>query len=402
MERLAAVRERAAQALAEFFKLESAGGLLLVAAAALGLVAANSPLAPGYEWLQKLPLTVKLGALGVDKPLLLWINDGLMAVFFLLVALELKREILHGQLSDRRQILLPAGCALGGMLVPMAIYAALNRDDPQAMMGVAIPAATDIAFALGILSLLGSRVPPALKLLLTAIAVLDDLGAIIIIALFYTDGLSALSLSVAGAALAGLVAINRAGVTRWSAYILLGLVMWIATLKSGVHATLAGVALGLTIPIRDRNAPERSPLGEMEHALHPWVAFAILPLFAFANAGVALGGASLATLVAPVPMGILLGLFVGKQLGVMGTAALLVGSGLARRPEGVGWGALWGMSMLCGIGFTMSLFIGSLAFGEDAYDYLLAKKVGIFAGSLLSAAAGFLLLRLVLRRSPAD
>ncbi|HQW64395.1 MAG TPA: Na+/H+ antiporter NhaA, partial [Pseudomonadota bacterium] len=311
MERLAAVGERAAQALAEFFKLESAGGLLLVAAAALGLVAANSPLAPGYEWLQKLPLTVKLGALGVDKPLLLWINDGLMAVFFLLVALELKREILHGQLSDRRQILLPAGCALGGMLVPMAIYAALNRDDPQAMMGVAIPAATDIAFALGILSLLGSRVPPALKLLLTAIAVLDDLGAIIIIALFYTDGLSALSLSVAGAALAGLVAINRAGVTRWSAYILLGLVMWIATLKSGVHATLAGVALGLTIPIRDRHAPERSPLGEMEHALHPWVAFAILPLFAFANAGVALGGASLATLAAPVPMGILLGLFVG-------------------------------------------------------------------------------------------
>ena len=289
------------------------------------------------------------------------------------------------------------------MLVPMAIYAALNRDDPQAMMGVAIPAATDIAFALGVLSLLGSRVPLALKLLLTAIAVLDDLGAIIIIALFYTDGLSALSLSVAGAALAGLVAVNRAGVTRWSAYILLGLVMWIAILKSGVHATLAGVALGLTIPIRDRHAPERSPLGEMEHALHPWVAYAILPAVRLRQRR---GGAGRA----PAwprwwrrcRWASLLGLFVGKQLGVIGTAALLIGSGLARRPEGVGWGALWGMSMLCGIGFTMSLFIGSLAFGEDAYDYLLAKKVGIFAGSLLSAAAGFLLLRLVLRRSPAD
>ena len=396
MARIERVGERAAQALAEFLRLESAGGLLLVAAAVLGLVAANSPLASTYVWLQDLPLTVKLGSLGVDKPLLLWINDGLMAVFFLLVALELKREVLHGQLSDRAQIALPAVCALGGMVVPMAVYAALNHGDAQAMRGVAIPAATDIAFALGVLSLLGSRVPASLKLLLTAIAVLDDLGAIVIIAVYYTEGLSTLSLAVAGTALACLVLANRAGVTRWSVYILLGIVMWIAVLKSGVHATLAGVALGMTIPIADRRQSGRSPLGEMEHALHPWVAYAILPIFAFANAGVSLAGAGAATLLAPVPLGIALGLVVGKQAGVFGGAALLIGSGLARRPEGVGWAALWGMSLLCGIGFTMSLFIGGLAF-HDADDALqLGKQVGIFAGSLLSALAGYAVLRRVL------
>ena len=396
MEPLLAMKERAAQALANFLKLESAGGMLLVAAAALGLAAANSPLAGGYLWLQDLPLTVKLGSLGVDKPLMLWINDGLMAVFFLLVALELKRETLQGQFSDRTQIALPAACALGGMLVPMGVYTYFNHGDPQAMAGVAIPAATDIAFALGVLSLLGSRVPLALKLLLTAIAVLDDLGAIIIIAVYYTDGLSHLALGVAGTALAGLVLANRAGVTRWSVYILLGVVMWVAVLKSGVHATLAGVALGMTIPVRDPRAPERSPLAEMEHALHPWVAYFILPVFAFANAGVSLAGAGLATLLAPVPLGITFGLLVGKQVGVCAAAALLIGSGRARLPEGVSWTALWGMSLLCGIGFTMSLFIGGLAFHDDAEALQLGKQVGIFAGSLASALAGYVVLRAVL------
>jgi NhaA family Na+:H+ antiporter len=399
-ERLLAVKERAAQALGEFLKLESAGGLLLVAAAVLGLIAANSPLAGGYLWLQDLPLTVKLGTLGVDKPLLLWINDGLMAVFFLLVALELKREALQGVFTDRRLIVLPAACALGGMLVPMGIYAWLNRGPDGAMAGVAIPAATDIAFALGVLSLLGSRVPVALKVLLTAIAVLDDLGAIVIIAIYYTDGLSALSLGVAGAALTGLVIANRAGVTRWSVYILLGLVMWVAVLKSGVHATLAGVALGMTIPIGDSSTPGQGPLARMEHALHPWVAYGILPLFAFANAGVSLAGASVATLAAPVPLGIGLGLFVGKQLGVFGAAAAMIGCGLARRPNGVTWPGLWGMSILCGIGFTMSLFIGSLAFADADDAIQLGKQVGIFAGSLASALAGFAVLRLALRSPP--
>jgi NhaA family Na+:H+ antiporter len=396
-ERLLVVKERAAQALVEFLKLESAGGLLLVLAAVLGLVAANSPLAGGYLWLQDLPLTVKLGSLGVDKPLLLWINDGLMAVFFLLVALELKREALQGVFTDRRLIVLPAACALGGMLVPMGIYAWLNRGPDGAMAGAAIPAATDIAFALGVLSLLGSRVPVALKVLLTAIAVLDDLGAIVIIAIYYTDGLSALSLGVAGAALTGLVIANRAGVTRWSVYILLGLVMWVAVLKSGVHATLAGVALGMTIPIGDSSTPRQGPLARMEHALHPWVAYGILPLFAFANAGVSLAGASVATLAAPVPLGIALGLFVGKPLGVFGAAAAMIGCGLARRPNGVTWPGLWGMSILCGIGFTMSLFIGSLAFADADDAIQLGKQVGIFAGSLASALAGFAVLRLALR-----
>jgi NhaA family Na+:H+ antiporter len=269
------------------------------------------------------------------------------------------------------------------------------------MAGVAIPAATDIAFALGVLSLLGSRVPLALKLLLTAIAVLDDLGAIVIIAVYYTDGLSQLALGVAGTALAGLVLANRAGLTRWSVYILLGVVMWVAVLKSGVHATLAGVALGMTIPIRDRRAPEHSPLAAMEHALHPWVAYFILPLFAFANAGVSLAGAGLATLLAPVPLGITLGLLVGKQVGVCAGAALLIGTGLARRPDGVSWTALWGMSLLCGIGFTMSLFIGGLAFHDDAEALQLGKQVGIFAGSLAAAVAGYAVLRLALSRRPA-
>jgi len=385
--------ERAVSALREFLELEAAGGVLLIGAGLLGLLCANSPAAGIYDRLLSSPLTVKLGTLGVDKPLLLWINDGLMAVFFLLVALELKREILEGQFSERSQLALPAACALGGMVVPMAIYAAFNIDDPRAMHGVAIPAATDIAFALGVLALLGSRVPAGLKLLLTAIAVLDDLGAILLIALFYTDELAVGSLAVAGAALAGLVALNRRGVTSVVPFAVLGVAMWLAVLKSGVHATLAGVALGLTIPMRDRSAPELSPLVRLEHDLHPTVAYFILPLFAFANAGVSLAGLSWSALAAPVPLGIALGLAVGKPLGVLGLGGLLVAAGGARLPEGTTWGGFAGMAALCGIGFTMSLFVGSLAFEASHENLVVANRLGILAGTAISATVGYLVLR---------
>jgi NhaA family Na+:H+ antiporter len=384
---------RAAAALRDFLRLESAGGLLLIAGAALGIVCANTPLAPLYDRLLALPLTVRLGSLGVDKPLLLWINDGLMAVFFLLVALELKREVLEGQFSDRRQIALPAACALGGMLVPMAIYAAINRGDPHALSGVAIPAATDIAFALGIAGLLGGRVGEGPKLLLTAIAVLDDLGAILLIAVFYTDDLSWASLAVAAVALAGLIALNRAGVVAVAPYALLGVVLWLAVLKSGVHATLAGVALGLTIPIRDRRDPDRSPLGELEHDLHPTVAYAILPLFAFANAGISLAGLDPASLARPVPLGVALGLFVGKPVGVVAFGGLLVALGGARLPDSTTWRSFLGVALLCGIGFTMSLFLASLAFEASRENLVLASRLGILVGTTLAALAGYGLLR---------
>ncbi len=396
------VSERAAAALREFLSLESAGGLLLIAGAALGMLSANSPLAGLYDRLLALPLTVKLGSLGVDKPLLLWINDGLMAVFFLLVALELKRELITGQFSDRRQIALPAACALGGMLAPMAIYAWLNRGDGQALSGFAIPAATDIAFALGILGLLGSRVPVALKLMLTAIAVLDDLGAIVLIALFYTADLSVSSLAIAGVALAGLLVLNRRGVAAIAPYLALGAVMWLAVLKSGVHATLAGVALGLTIPLSDPRDPDGSPLERLEHDLHPLVAYAILPLFAFANSGIALGGLSLAALAQPVPLGVALGLFAGKPIGVLGLGALVVALGWARLPEGVSWRSFAGMAVLCGIGFTMSLFIGSLAFEASDENLMLEGRLGIVAGTLAAALAGYLVLAAALPRDAGD
>lgn len=387
---------RAAQMLLEFLRLESAGGLLLMLAAVLAMIAANSPLSALYAGFLDLPLQLRVGPLDLHKPLSLWINDGLMAIFFLLVGLELKREVLEGQFADRRQIALPLACALGGMLVPMAIYAWINRGDAMALRGAAIPAATDIAFALGVLSLLGSRVPLALKLLLTAIAVADDLGAILIIAFFYTESLSWLSLLVAGAALAGLVSLNRARVAGLGAYALLGAVMWVALLKSGVHATLAGVVLAMTIPLSSNRDGRLRPLETLEHGLHPWVAFGILPLFAFANAGVPLAGLSLSSLLEPVPLGITLGLLAGKQLGIFGTAAALVGLGWARLPAGVTWSALYGMALLCGIGFTMSLFIGALAFGQAAPELLVLDRLGILLGSVCSAVLGYVWLRYVL------
>lgn len=395
---LTTLSSRALKEFTDFIRLESFGGILLVFTAAIAMVVANSPLAGLYSEFLHVPMQVRVGALDIDKPLLLWINDGLMAIFFLLVGLELKREMIVGQFANKSQIVLPAACALAGMVVPMALYAWVNRGDPVAMRGVAIPAATDIAFALGVLALLGSRVPLALKMLLTAIAVADDLGAIVIIAVYYTSELSLASLGIALAALAGLVVINRLGVTRIGAYLVLGLVMWVAMLKSGVHATLAGVMLGMTIPLTTARSQDKGPLEELEDALHPWVAYGILPLFAFANAGVALTGLGFDSLLEPVPLGIALGLFAGKQLGIFGAAAALIGTGWVKRPEGVTWGGLYGMSVLCGIGFTMSLFIGALSFDASHADLLVANRIGILAGSLLSAVVGYALLSWLLPR----
>jgi NhaA family Na+:H+ antiporter len=394
-------RARFASALGEFFELEAASGILLIGAGLLGLVAANSPLASVYDQLLHLPLTVKLGEVGVEKPILLWINDGLMAIFFLLVALELKREVLAGRLADSGQRALPAACAVGGMLVPMGIYLLLNHGDPRAVHGFAIPAATDIAFALGVLALAGSRVPPGLKVLLTAIAVLDDLGAIILIALFYSEGLALRGLVIAAIAFAGLLLLNRSGVTSRIPYLLLGIVLWLAVLKSGVHATLAGVVLGLTIPMRGP-ADDPTPLARLEHDLHPTVAYAIVPLFAFANAGVSLAGLSLSALLDPVPLGIALGLVLGKPIGVLGAAGLMILAGRARLPEGASWSGLAGMAILCGIGFTMSLFIGSLAFEASHADLLVANRIGILAGTTVAALAGFAVLRLLLPAPAAE
>jgi NhaA family Na+:H+ antiporter len=392
-----AVRSPAAW-LREFLRLEAAGGLTLMATAAFAMLVANSPAEGLYSRLLALTLEVRLGTFSIDKPLILWVNDGLMAVFFLLVGLELKREVLEGHLADIRQASLPAFGAVGGMLVPAAIYALLNWGDPVALKGWAIPSATDIAFALGILSLLGDRVPTALKAFLLSVAVFDDLGAIVIIALFYTSQLSLTALAAAFAALVGLFVLNRTGVRNLTAYGLLGLVLWVAVLKSGVHATLAGVALAMFIPLR--SAPdkvgERPPLKRLEHALHPWVAFGILPVFAFVNAGVPVLGLSLADVVRPVPLGIATGLVAGKLLGVTAASFLGVVTGLASLPTGVRWPQVVGVALLCGVGFTMSLFIASLAFEQGGTDYPGVERLGILIGSTIAGSLGYVVLRAVL------
>jgi NhaA family Na+:H+ antiporter len=370
---------------------EAAGGVLLMAAAALALLLDNSPLAWLYDSLLSTPVAVQIGSLILDKPLLLWINDGLMAVFFFFVALEIKRELLEGQLSTWRQASLPVAAALGGMIVPAAIYLAVTAGDPVAMRGWAIPAATDIAFALGVLALIGNRVPVALKVFLLALAILDDLGAILIIALFYTSELSLASLAFAGAGGAALVALNRSGVMRIAPYILVGIVMWVCVLKSGVHATLAGVVVALTIPLRSDDPAIPSPLHRLESSLHLWVALGIMPLFAFANAGVHLTGLSVDVLLAPIPVGIALGLFLGKQIGVLGFAWLGSKAGICRLPDGVTWVQVYGVALLAGIGFTMSLFIGTLAFANP--EHAAAVRLGVLSGSLLSAVGGYLVLR---------
>jgi len=392
----------ALRGLAEFFRLEAAGGIVLIAAAVLAMVAANSPLVSYYEGFRALPVQVRVGALDIAKPLLLWINDGLMAVFFLLVALEIKRESLSGQLASRSQLVLPMMCAAAGVAVPALLFVALNHGDAQAMRGWAVPTATDIAFALGVLALLGSRVPTGMKLLLSTIAVVDDLIAILIIAFFYSHGLSVTALVWAAAAIALMWLLNRRGVMRLAPYLLLGVVLWVCVLKSGVHATLAGVVTGLMIPHRrrDADAHAHSPLETLEHALHPWVAYAILPMFAFANAGRVLDGMRLDDLLAPLPMGVALGLVIGKPVGIVGAAMAMRALGWARFPEGMDTRAMIGLGLMCGIGFTMSLFIASLAYHDtDAYG---SAVLGVLLASLVSAVAGWLWLRATLpRRSEA-
>ena len=390
---------RAFSHLLEFFRLEAAGGILLVAASAVALIVANSSLHGLYQNFLSFPIHIGFADFAIKKPLLLWINDGLMAIFFLLVGLELKREFVEGQFADRKQIMLPAICALGGMVIPMAIYAALNWNDPVALGGAAIPAATDIAFALGVLSLLGSRVPVALKLLLTAIAVADDLGAIIIIAIFYTSNLSWLSLVLALLAILALWLLNKFNVTRLSIYLLIGIFMWVAVLKSGVHATLAGVVLGLCIPLGNSQTDAARPSEKLEHFLHPWVAYFILPLFAFANAGVSLRGIEWSNLTDAIPLGIVLGLVFGKQIGIFGVAYLLLKLKWVRLPDGLNLPMLWGLSMLCGIGFTMSLFIGSLAFEGQSELLQVSYRLGILLASFIAAITAFVFLNWRLKKT---
>jgi NhaA family Na+:H+ antiporter len=391
-----AASDRAAGAIGDFLRLESAGGILLMLAAAIALVLANTRAEGLYQALLGTPVEVRIGALVLAKPLVLWINDGLMAVFFFLVGLEIKREVMEGELANRAQIVLPAFAAAGGLATPALVYWWLNGADPIASRGWAIPAATDIAFALGVLSLLGPRVPRGLKVLLLTLAILDDLAAILIIALFYTGRLSWVSLGIAVVAIGGLAVLNAAGTTSLPAYLFVGLVLWVAVLKSGIHATLAGVVLALFIPIRTGNRERRSPLRQLEHDLHPVVAFGILPLFAFANAGVSVKGMSLRSLLDPVPLGVMVGLVAGKTVGVFGMSAAVIGLGAARMPEGASWSSLLGVAALCGVGFTMSLFIANLAFGESAPEVAVGAVLGILVASMAAAATGSFLIAIAL------
>ena len=383
-------------ALQDFFKLEAAGGITLALAAALAMVAANTAVAPYYQSFLDITVAIQFGALEIKKPLLLWINDGLMAVFFFLVGLEIKREFRMGELSSLSQIALPGIAAIGGMAVPAAFYVAINAGSPENLNGWAIPAATDIAFALAVLSLLGNRVPASLKVLLLAIAIFDDLGAILIIAFFYTAELSQTALLLALLPIAGLAALNLSGVTKTAPYIVLGIILWVLVLKSGVHATLAGVIVGFAIPLTAKPGHDHSMLEELEHGLHVWVAFAILPLFAFANAGVSFEGMGLGSFTEPVTLGILLGLVVGKQIGVFGLLYATIKLGLAQMPARAGWAHLYGVSALAGIGFTMSLFIGGLAFQHSDFDAPI--RLGVLAASIVSGLVGFLLLLAVSKK----
>lgn len=387
---------RALEAIREFLKLESASGIILVGAAVLALIINNSPLSWLYDMFLETPVEIRIGALKLAKPLLLWINDGLMAIFFLLIGLEVKREILDGQLSSLSQVALPGFAAVGGMIVPALIYLIFNLSDSSTLSGWAIPAATDIAFALGILAILGSRVPLSLKLFLLTLAIIDDLGAIVIIALFYSGELSMTSLIFSAIAIAVLFAMNFFGVKRIAAYVVVGIILWICVLKSGVHATLAGVILAFAIPLRT-NEDEPCPLRELEHSLHPWIAFGIMPIFAFANAGVSLEGMSLGKLLEPIPIGIALGLILGKQIGVFGFSFAAVKLGLAKLPGDLNWKTIYGTSILCGIGFTMSLFISTLAFDSSFADYAVSARIGILTGSFIAAISGYLVLKKALK-----
>ncbi|MCG6937979.1 MAG: Na+/H+ antiporter NhaA [Gammaproteobacteria bacterium] len=378
----------------EFIKKESSSGILLIIVTVLALILKNSMFSDYYAAFLRTPVEIRFADLHIAKPLLLWINDGLMAIFFLLIGLEVKREFIEGQLSTPSQVALPGIAAVGGMIIPACFYIYINIGNETAMRGWAIPTATDIAFALGILALLGKRVPISLKVFLMALAIIDDLGAIVIIALFYTVELSTLSITIAAIALSILIIMNRLGVTRKAAYIIVGVVLWVSVLKSGVHATLAGVALAFTIPLssKDKSGNEYSMSKEMEHDLHYWVAFFILPMFAFVNAGVDLRNVSLEQMTTGVPLGIMAGLFLGKQVGVFGFSWLMIRLGLTKLPDRSSWLQLYGVSVLTGIGFTMSLFVDSLAFTDDEL-YHQADKLAVLLASFAAGAVGYLILR---------
>jgi len=380
----------------QFLRQEAAGGIILIVAAVVALIMANTPMQGLYQAFLNLPVMVKISSLEIAKPLLLWINDGLMAIFFLVVGLEVKRELIQGSLAGRDKAIFPAIAALGGMLVPALVYLLFNGADEVTRQGWAIPAATDIAFALGVMALLGNRVPTSLKVFLLALAIIDDLGVIIIIALFYTHGVSMVALGVAAAAVAVLALMNWRGVGQTSLYMIVGLVLWVAILKSGVHATLAGVIIGFLIPLNVKNGS--SPSETLEHELHPWVAFLILPLFAFANAGVSLQGVSLSGLTSLLPVGIAAGLFIGKPLGIFTFSWLAVKLGIAKLPQDIGFKQVFSVAVLCGIGFTMSIFIASLAFADADAALSTYSKLGILLGSTSAAVVGYGLLRLALPR----
>jgi NhaA family Na+:H+ antiporter len=384
--------QRVGEQLRAFIRLESAAGLVLMGAAVLGLVIDNSPLRAAYDALLSLEGEVRIGAVAVEKPVLLWVNDLWMAVFFFLVSMEIKQETIDGYLSDRKGLILPAMAAVGGIAAPAAIFVAMNWGDAAALQGWAIPTATDIAFALGVLALLGRAVPPSLKVFLVTLAVLDDLAAIVIIAVFYSAQLAPLSLALAAIGIAALLVMNWLGVMRVAAYALVGIALWVCVLKSGVHATLAGVALGFAIPGRAARG-EAAPLKSLIHALHPWVAFGILPAFAFVNSGIDLATIDARTLQSGVPAGIALGLFIGKPLGVFALTWLTVKFGLAELPPQTRWLHVLGLAVLCGVGFTMSLFIGSLAYEEAGARYAGTDRLGIIVGSIASGIVGYWILR---------
>ena len=389
-----------ADALREFLQLETAGGVLLIVCVIIAMLIANSPLSGLYAALLDMTVAIQVGALIINKPLLLWVNDGLMAVFFFLIGLEIKREVMEGELSSFDQVILPGMGALGGMLVPAAIYIRLNLGDAVALDGWAIPVATDIAFALALLGSFGARVPVSLKVFLLTLAILDDLAAITIIALFYSADLSPAMLIIGAVTLSIAVAMNRMGVTRTSSYILLGVVLWVAVLKSGVHATLAGVLIAFCVPIRDKEG--HCPLRELEHNLHGPVAFVILPVFAFVNGGLPLADVSLDALTHPVTLGVTTGLVLGKPFGILMFTGLAVALGLARLPEDVNWSQLLGVACACGIGFTMSLFIAGLAFEHGSGAYYSGDRLGILLGSLLSALAAYVFLHFSLPKAAGD
>ncbi len=383
----------------QIFDNETAGGILLIFAAAMAMIVANSPLLPYYNKLIEVPVRISVGDFEIAKPLLLWINDGLMALFFLAVGLELKREIIEGELSHPKKIILPLLGAIGGMVVPALIYIAFNYKDPVAMNGWAIPTATDIAFALGILMLLGKRVPIALKLFLASLAIFDDIGAIVIIAFFYTSELSLTALLVSSLVILLLYIMNRRGATELTTYAILGIILWVSVLKSGVHATLAGVILAFFIPLRTNDDTGRSPLKQLEKDLDRSVTYLILPLFAFTNASIVLSNVTFESLLHPIPLGIALGLFLGKQFGIFTFCYIGVKLGIAHLPQGITWKLLYGSSLIAGVGFTMSLFISALSFEKTGVNLLFDERLGILAGSILSGVSGYLVLRSALKKN---